>query len=271
MQRYQSLVFDFFNENTTGQVAPLTKTIRLNDSLNLKSGRILLKPKVAQLSTRIPNIYSYGDFNNRIIQVKRNVADAWTKITLTPGVYKTVTEIEAAITEVTNTWYTDPQNNPALTIQPNNVTDQVYFVIDSTKLAAGGTQMCVDLSQSQIAYTLGYPAATTLTADGVFASSEVVRMDAQGTYAQVVCDLCNMRVINGTPSKVMMTIPLTNMTGLTEYVYPGITFSQPPDIVYTGSSYISNYTIEVKTYDNRDMVFMKGSRILVSFELCQEI
>jgi hypothetical protein len=270
MQRYQTIIFEFRNENTTGDVYTLDGLVTLSDCLNLNpSRRSYIKPISAQLSTRIPNIYSFESFNNRVIRVKRKVSDAWTTITLTPGIYETVSEITAAITSAISGWYTNPLQ-PALSIAANIVTDQVYIVLDSSKLSAGGTQMCVDLSQSQIAWTLGFPVASTFIVDGLFTSSQVVRMDTQGTYCDVICNLSNARYVNGQSKKILFSCPLTKMTGLTEFIYP-INGNNVPMIQYTGSSYVANYSIEFKTQDNNKMVWLDGSKAQVIFEFEQEI
>lgn len=269
MQRYTTLVLEYRGENTTLNVGPLDGIVILADNLNLNpSKRCYIKPISCQMSTRIPNIFSYNTFNNRIIRVKRNIADAWTTINLTPGIYLTVSQITAAITSVIASWYTNPLD-PAININSNSTTDQVYIILDSTKLAAG-TQICIDLSQSQIAYTLGFPAATTYAADGIYTSVNTVRMDTQGTYCDVVCSLSNSRIVNGQSKKILFSVPLTTMAGLTEYMYP-VNGNNVPLIQYTGSNYIANYNIEFLTQDNNKMVWLSGSKVQVIFELEQEL
>jgi len=272
MNRFQSIVFEYRGKNDTTGVAPLDGNVVLSDSLNLNpSKRLMIKPTSCQMSTRIPNIYSYGTFNNRVLRVKRNIIDAWHTITLDPGVYLTVDQIEAAITSVLAHmgWLFVPTQS-AIQIQANTVTDQVYIDLDSTKLSLGGTQICLDLSQSDIATTLGFPVATTLIADGRYSSSKTVKMDSQGTFCDVVCSLSNARVINGQTKKILFSVPLTTMTGLTEYIYPTLG-SPTPNIQYTGSHYIGNFAIEFKTYENIPMVWLPGSRVQVIFELQQEL
>lgn len=270
MQRYQTIVFEYRGENTTANVAPLDGVVALSDALNINpSKRCYIKPISCQMSTRIPNVYSYGSFNNTLIRVKRNVADAWTNINLTAGVYLTTAEITAAITGAIASWYTNPLL-PALDINANTVTDQVYITLDSSRLAGGGTQMCVDLSQSQIAYTLGFPAASTYIADGLYTSTNIVHMDIQGTYCDVVCSLTNARMVNGQSRKILFSVPLTSMSGLTEFMYP-VNGNNVPLIQYTGSNYICNYTMEFKTQNNTPMVWMSGSKVQVIFEFEQEL
>lgn len=270
MQRYQTIVFEFRSENTTGNVNTLDGLVVLQEAYALSTmKRCYIKPISCQMSTRIPNIYSYAHFANNVIRVKRNVADAWTTITLSAGVYNTTSEIQAAVTASIAAWYIDPYQ-PALTIGSNTVTDQVYITLDSTKLALGGTQMCVDLSQSRIAYTLGFPAATTYIADGLYTSSQIVRLDTQGTFCDVVCSLTNARIINGQCKKILFSVPLTMMSGLTEFIYP-INGNNVPLIQYTGSNYISNYSVEFKTQENTPMVWLPGSKVQVIFEFEQEL
>lgn len=271
MQRYQTLVMEYRGENTTTSVGPLDGSINMAGGINLDpSRRTYIKPITCQMSTRIPNIFNYGNFNNTVIRVKRNIADPWTTINLTAGVYLTTAEITAAITASIPTWYINTLT-PALDIQTNTVTDQVYIKLDSSLLVPGlGTQMCVDLSQSQIAYTLGFPAATTYTADGLYTSTQVVRMDAQGTYCDVVCSLTNCRTVNGDSKKILFSVPLTSMSGLTEFIYP-VNGHLTPMIQYTGNNYISDYTINFFTQDNKTMVWMGGSKVQLVFELEQEL
>ena len=270
MQRYQTVVFEYRGENTTAAVGILDGLVTLQEAYALSTmKRCYIKPISCQMSTRIPNIFNYGQFNNTIIRVKRNVADAWTTITFPPGIYNTTIDIQAAITASVPTWYTDPYL-PALAIGSNTVTDQVFITLDSSKLAPGGTQMCVDLSQSKIAYTLGFPTASTFIADGLYTSTLVVRLDAQGTFCDVTCSLTNARIVNGACKKILFSVPLTLMSGLTEYMYP-INGNNVPLIQYTGSNYISNFSIEFKTQDNVSMVWLPGSKVQVIFEFEQEI
>lgn len=270
MQRYQTIVMEARCENTSTNVAPMDTKIVLQDALRLNSQkRTYIKPISAQISTRIPNIFSYGAFNNTIIRVKRNVADAWTVITLTPGVYLTVSEIGAAVTAATSTWHTNPAS-PAIRIDANTVTDKVFIILDSSKLAAGGTQACIDLSQSQIAFTLGFPAATSYIADGTYTSSQVVRMDTQGTKVDIVCSLTTSRVINGVTKKILFSVPMVAMTGYTEYLYPQL--GEPtPLIQYQGNTFLSNYDINFQTTFGTTMVFLGGSRCSVIFEMQEEL
>lgn len=272
MNRFNSVVMEYRGINSSNDVGTLDGSVALQQALNLQGNkRVEIKPISCQMSSRIPNIFSYGNFNNRIIRVKRDLFDPWTIITLTPGIYKTVSEIEAAITDVISTWMTDPYDS-AIQLNANTVTDQVYVILDSSKLALGGHQACIDFSQSQIYNTLGFPlSACTFIADGLYTSSNVVRMDQQGTYCDVVMSLCNTRVVNGVPKKVLFSVPLVLMSNtLTEYLYPPFG-SETETISYSGSSFINSYVVEFKTQNNIPMVWLAGSKVQVTFELRMEL
>lgn len=270
MQRYNTAVLEYRGANDTNATGPLSGNVVMTNTLNLDSSkRILIKPISAMLSTRIPNIYKYGIFDNTVIRVRRNVADAWTVITLDDGVYVEVSQIQAALMSIIGGWMTNI-NDPALLFAANTVTDKVYITINTSKLSAG-TQMCVDLSQSRIAWTLGFPDLTTYNADGVYASTLSVNVDAQGVICDVQMSLCQCRYVNGRSQRILFSVPLTLLSSsFTEYLYPP--FGQVvPLIQYSGSNSINTYSINFRTYLGDEMVWLKGSRCEVIFELQQEL
>ena len=268
MLRYTSNTYDCLIKNDSGGVGPLHTTIKLQDPITLHpSKRIVIVPKQGRLSTGIPNIYSYGGWNNTKIYVRRNVADIWTLITLKPGVYTTCQTIEAAITDVVAAWYDDPLD-PALQIRPNFVTEETYITIDSSKLAAGGTQMCVWLPPD-ISETLGYTPNIEFNNDGIHTSTLEVKMDTQTTGASITNSLSQAIFLNGKISNVIMTIPIV-FTNSNEYVYPDA-YIEPSQLTYTGSQFISQYEVNVLTANGDEMVFMNGSKLYLSFEIRQEL
>lgn len=274
MNNYNSVILEFRSENTSGITSTLDGSVNMSSSITIPPNRrCVIKPISCLLSTRIPNIFKYAPtrWDNTKIRVKRNIADGWTTIVLSDGIYLSINEMQAALMSVIGSWMTNIAQ-PALLFSMNTVTDQIYITIDSNLLAAGGTQMCLDLSQSKIAYTLGFPDLTTKTADGLYASTQVVRFDTQGTICDVVCDLTNMRYLNGIPKRILFSIPLQLMSSsLTEYLYP-IYGQEPPEIQFSNiGTQIMNYKIEFKTYENVPMVFLKGSRCEVIFEIRIEV
>lgn len=274
MIRYQPITLQYDRETSStlgGGVSTLDGTDNLNCAIELSStNRIFLKPLSAQISVLIPNIFSYGAFNNRLLRVKTSVADPWTTITLTPGVYLSAAYIEAAITDVLAASYTDPAD-PAIRLESNGITNQIFLIIDSTKLSAG-TQACIDFTLGNISTTIGFIAVKTFIADGIYNSSAIPEFDTQGTICNVNCSISSSKIINGVATKCFMSIPLVLMTSaMTEYVFPGITNCELTPFILQGQNRISSYDIYFTRTDGEKMVFLNGSRCSIAFEIMVEV
>lgn len=90
------------------------------------------------LSGQIPNIYSYGSFNNTTLAITRDGGTTWHPVQLTTGLY-TIMQLHTTINDTANqnVWYTDPAQ-PAIVLSYNPATQFIYVRLDSTKLAAPG-------------------------------------------------------------------------------------------------------------------------------------
>jgi hypothetical protein len=89
-------------------ITSVTPPLKLSDHK-----KYYIRPISAELSARIPNVYNTTNpvFNNRLVNVKRNVGDAWTPITLPIGNY-TPTQIGQAIVSAIPTWFVNV-NDPS--------------------------------------------------------------------------------------------------------------------------------------------------------------
>lgn len=173
----------------------------------------------ASISSSLPNIYSaYG---NNTCKVSRDGGANWSTIVLPTGIY-TVNSIQQAINDAVSAWYTAP-GDPALLIAYNAVTELVYITIDSTKLVAPGTQMCIDLSPSLIYMVLGYniPANQVIIIDGTFGADSAAQIDWFGNNISVqITGLGSLSYRQGVPSGEICQIPLSTTTVTNEYIYP---------------------------------------------------
>jgi len=224
----------------------------------------------AQLSSRIPNVYKATDyvFDNSTVRVKRNVADAWTTVQLTYGIYDPQ-QIGAAIVSAVSSWFTNSAD-PSLVISTNSVIDKTIITIVTGKLKAGGTQFCLDLSQSDMYSTLGFSATKTFITNGVFSSDVTPKLDTQGLNCRIVCDLCPSRNINGRISKCLIDVPLIYAAeSVTEFLYPSFGSSNLPIIAYQGSHNVNGFVINFQTVYGLPMMFMSG-RAIVTFDIVYE-
>jgi len=258
------------NRDTFGKLDSITS---VTPPLKLMDGkRYYIRGLSAEISARIPNVFTSNDnsyvWNNQIVYVKRNVSDPWQLLTIPAGLY-TAQQIGQAIANATSSWYTNI-TQPAIVISINDVIDVVNIQIDSTKLSAGGTQFCLDLSRSNMHTTLGFSASTILTSDGLFSSTQNPKIDTQTTTLNIFLDLACFRSRNGVASKILFTVPLILANGsLSTFLFPS-PGSTLPLIVYTGPRTVTNFTINFRTGNDKPMFWLNGN-IIIQFDICEII
>lgn len=175
----------------------------------------------ATISPVIPNIYNYNNVNTTLIKLSRDGGATWITCQLKAGYYN-IRELSDAINNVCNqnNWWASV-GNPGLTISYNPSTQFVYTSIDSTLLALGGTQFCIDYGASQFHQLLGYPSnACIFNTDGIHTAPNIPRIDFQGSSIYVSMSIIQgSRYVNGQLSNYICKIPLVN-TSNNEIVFP---------------------------------------------------
>lgn len=216
-----SVILSYSKQNTTigdlnGRVT-LQQFIRFND----KARNFRIQLIRVSFSSLIPNVFNHGGENNGLISLSRDGGATWTDVQLTDGVYE-MKYIEAALNAAVATWWTDPTDY-GIKVRYNFATQYAYIELDSTKLAAPGTQLGIDLSQSNAYELLGYDAATcTFTTDGLHAATSYARMNWFGDSVSVRLDgFGPLAIRNGVSSREFANVSLVSQgTTGNEYVYP---------------------------------------------------
>ena len=218
-------------------------------------------------SKSITNIHTYTSttFNEdtATVRVTRDGGTHWTTIALKSGNYAPY-DIEQAITASVAAWYTS-EIDPAIVIRGNDVTNHAYIVLDSTKLAAGGTQAGIDLSQSLISAVLGYSAVKTFVTDGEHDSDLLARADWYGdTLSLELTGFGPLSIKDGAQSFCIATIPLASIEGSNTYIYPmyGMLSTKIP--LPQCPSVIGEFGVKLVSYSNHygtaiPVVFAEGS------------
>lgn len=253
-----------------------TKFVRPVNLPNANTSRNLyMQVNSVTISDRIPNVFDanpYYQFNNTRLRVKTNI-EPWTTITLSPGLYYTADLIGDAINAAINSlgWWLS-STDPGLTFGSNSITDQVYILFRTGKLnPIHGTSLTLDLSRAgtdtDLAVTLGFSEATAEMAGSPllnvsYTSNQVVKMDTQGSSCDIHSTLSSDTRRNDTLSSTLAVVPFAGKTTLSDNVWPaGGQIS--PTIVYTGNRSLTNVSINIKTMDNKPMLFMSG-RVFIS-------
>lgn len=222
----------------------------------------------AQLSSRIPNVFKALDyvFDNSVVYVRQGIGGNYTKIQLSYGNY-TAQQMGQAINAQIASWWSNP-SDPGLIISANSVVDKISISIDSSKLAMGG-QFCIDFSQNQLHKTFGFLVANSIIeADGVYYSTEEVKMDTQSTTMDISVDLTTCRNMNGKLSNILFSVPLIlAQNSTTDFLYPPPGTAVIPLLPYNGVNTITSYTIKYRTSEDKPFYFLNGTNSL-EFDIC---
>jgi hypothetical protein len=219
------------------------------------------------ISPEIPNIYSYGDFNNTSLRISQDKGVTWDTVTLQTGVYS-IAAINDAIVNVSNQlnyWKTPAA--PGFELNYSNSTSYAYVYIDSSQLTAGGN-FYIDFSVSQIWQLLGFTSTTIIQVEGFTQAPNLPLVDAQGNIVDIsVSILQGIKYINGVPSNVLVTVPIQTPTAGNEIVYP---FSGIPSpiIEVTIPQYISSFTVNFLNSEGKPIIWSQGN-VLLEFEIIQ--
>lgn len=257
--------FTYFKNLTS--IGTADDTIRFPSSIQFRSIKSEKKLRLigGHVSTRIPNVYNYGGYNNGLVRVSNDDFATHTDVQLNDGIY-TVADIMSAINHAVSSWHTDVDNDPAFIMEANDVIGQVYIIIDSTKLATG-TQFAIDFSQSSIYDLLGFVTTKSFNADGTYSASDLAKVDTFGNLLSVqISGFGAISIVNTETSNEIATIDLTNTEGGNLY---RIKSDQTTAVNIYPPFEISAYTIKlVGSRDSKQILLQEGEVKLI-FELTE--
>lgn len=179
-------------------------------------------------SSRIPNVYQSGTFNNGFIRISRDAGATWEGFQMPNGVYS-VPFIESAINEAAKTagWWAD-DTDPGFKLAYNLATELVYITMDSAKLNAPGGQLGIDFSASSVSDLLGFSAIKTFVIDGTYSADVNARLDWFGNAVSLIIEgLGSISLMNGRSSYEYFSMPLSATSVTNEYVFTRETFVAP--------------------------------------------
>jgi hypothetical protein len=210
------------------------------------------------ISTRIPNIYNYGGFNNGSLSVSDDEFVTQTDIQLSDGIY-TVEDIQNAINRTVSSWYTDPINDPAFILGANDVVGKVYMIIDSTKMADPLKTFQIEFS-SDLATTLGFT-DTLFESDDTYYATNLAQLDTFGNVMNIeINGFGSISIINNQSTNVIATVNLTKQDG---NLY-SITKNETVEIDINPPSQLSTYEIKFKgSRSNRTILLLEGECNLI--------
>lgn len=247
-----STILQYTNKLTTPGVFDGTFHFSAPIQLDQRARKYLRLVGLA-FSKSITNIHSYTSAtfseDTSIVRVTRDGGTSWTTITLKPGNYDAY-DIEQAITSAISSWYTS-ETDPAILIRGNVVTNHTFIVLDTTKLAPGGSQVGIDLSQSSIAAVLGFSAVKTFVVDGEYDSDLLASIDWYGdTLSLEITGFGPLSIKDGAQSFSIAMIPLASIKGSNTYIYPMYGMISPRIPMPQCPSVISEFQIKLVSYSN---------------------
>lgn len=218
------------------------------------------------LSPEIPNIFSYGNFDNTKVKISNDGGTTWSTVLIPNGIY-TINMIQDSITDaiLQAGWIVDNLHIP-IVIDYNPATRLVYIQLDSSQLSVG-TQIAVDFGASEIYKMFGLlnPLTSIFIVDGTFSAPKPPLIDTQGTFVNVSCNLINgARYINGVYSNVIAKVPLVASSSQIEIVFPSATTGSinTPFITANIPNIISSFNVKFETPEGKPVVWLYGNAIV---------
>lgn len=247
--------------NHIEQIGPIDKVVQFDTPLRFMPNKEQTMQLIyGQITGVLPNVFSYGTWNNTVVRVSQDNGTSWSEITLRPGNYQ-VGDVSYAINETISDWYTNP-DIPAFKLESNVAEEKCYITIDSTKLKVAG-QFCIDFSYSDIWKTLGFETVKSFNTDGQFAGSHIPDLDHFGYFMDINIDgFGDLSISNSSVSNSIAICPLTSSTGSYEINRQMTTASTLNTL-----NEVRSYTIKfVGARENRQIIFAECDLVLV-FEL----
>jgi hypothetical protein len=251
MSEYKTLTF----KNNIKSIGILDKTIILQQALEIPyDNHYYIRLIEGYISNKIPNIYKLGSFNNGLIRVYRDVE--YIDIQLPNGIYS-VTDITNAIAYslLDEGWINNSLDSP-IKINANNVTNQLYIVLDSSKLNTI-QQIKIDLTQSDIYLLLGYESTSIYDSDGTYTSINTPNMD-WNTHINIFLDFGGnyFNIVNDRSSNLLYSVCMESDSSIIKFPQQGLQLSYMP--IKNGST-ISQWGIRFQgnEHENTPLVFLE--------------
>jgi len=151
---------------------------------------------------------------------------------------------------------------PALRFEQDPTTMKAIIWMDATKLAAGITDLVLDITpantnDSQLASDLGFVTTTYFTTIGyqLWTSDYPVRLNVQGPFVDVICSCAPVRKRNNGSIRLLASVevsPLMN-SGLIAYPTAGI---QPIEILFTAGTRVETIKFQFRTIDGKQFQWL---------------
>lgn len=260
----------FSYSKTISAIGSLDGYVTLQQNVYLNPQRPhYIRVLAATISTSFPNIYNYNGFNNGLIRLSNDNWATHTDIQLDNGIY-TASQIQSAVNSTIASWYTD-STDQAFKLQTNTALRKCYIILDSSKLVAPFTQICVDFGQSYLWQLLGFSATKTFHVDGTYEADLYPMFDWFGNRVAIrlngIAPYFSVR--NGTSSTEICSIQLQALSSASQNIYEFPMYSKSPKIIIDCSTNISTYNISfVGERSDLPMVFLEGSCYLL-FEIVE--
>jgi len=192
-------------------------------------------------------------------------------LVLPTGIY-TVAFINQALQQTTldlGWWAPAVPATTGILLAPNLATDTVYLNLDSTKLLVPG-QIYIDFGYqgSTMWSTLGFTSAANsiIHVDGLSSANTVAQLDTLTSDMMIsLVGFGALSTLNNKPSNTLAVISL--LLNGTHYLYPSGQAPLPSIALWTESLSVNSYSISFAGSNGRQMVWMPGSYIEVSFAI----
>jgi len=277
------LTFQSSFNGAPGSVGPLDKSISLQVPIDLYGSQVYISLVSFTFSSAIPNIFSYTaqqggtpfSFDNTKIGVSRDNGATWLAITI-PNSVCTVPILSAAVNDATITagwWIPAAPQTTGFTLSYNLATSIPYVSIDSSLLAAPGTQFCVDFGYlgSTMWRTLGFSSAVAskIMVNGLSSAQVQGQLDTYGSSVHIhLQGFGALGVLNSSQSDLFSVAALINPGGV---VPPAYTWPQgqvsPRQKLWNACSPLAKYSITFDGSNEMPMVWLSGSSCEVVFLL----
>jgi len=228
-----SVILSYEREITHLQL--LDGRIEFTRPLDLSIARVkFLRLVQCTFTSNLPNVYAIGKdanqpvsetnpvaWHNGLLRISKDGGETWFDVFLHDGVYD-IKFINSAILNVMATWWID-SNDPGFNLAFNLATNEVYFSLDSTKLADEDGQLAIDFigADDSIGELLGFRSPHLFDEDGLHEADSMARIDWFGSGVSLQLEgLGSLSIRNGNRSNELARIPLAIGQVTNEYIYP---------------------------------------------------
>lgn len=220
MSEYKTLTF----KNSFKTLGILDKTIQLQQAIEIPYGRDQYYIRLVEgyITNKIPNVYKDDTigFNNGLIRVYRDAE--YIDIQLPNGVYSVGNITSAIAYTLLDEGWIDNELDPPITINANEITNQIYIVLDSSKLNTV-QQIKIDLTQSLVYSLLGYASTTVLDTDGTHTCTTTPNMDWD-THINIYLDFGGnyFNIVNDRSSNLLYSVNMNTTNAIISFPPQGV-------------------------------------------------